>query len=110
MMIHDFALATISAQGQFYATPMRTKPEDIAKCGNQFEIEKWLLGATPDEICSFLTHTSKDSHDFEFAKVALNIRIANSAEKTNRRLLWLTVIVAILTAAILVIEFCDMAA
>ena len=78
-------------------------PEEVAKCGNQFKIESWLLSASVEDICKFLPHVSKDSHDFEFAKIALNIRITKSAERTNRILVWLTVGVFILTAFIVLL-------
>ena len=79
---------------------MRKTPREIAECGNPFEIEEWLLTASAKEICGFIPHKGVGSHDFEFAKIALNIRIAKSADRTNRILIWLTVGIFIFTAVL----------
>jgi hypothetical protein len=84
---------------------MRKTPKEIAECGNQFEKERWLSIASVEEICGFITYTPTDSHDFQFARIALEIRIARNAEFTNRILVWLTVGIFILTAVLLVLTF-----
>jgi hypothetical protein len=85
---------------------MRKTPKEIADGHNQFETEAWLLSASTEEICGFFTHTSTDSHDFQFARAALDVRIAKSAERTNCILVWLTVFILILTAALVFFELC----
>ena len=65
---------------------MRKTPKEIAECHNQFEQQDWLLSATTDEICGFFTYTAAESHIFQFAKAALEIRISENAEQTAKKL------------------------
>jgi hypothetical protein len=79
---------------------MRMTPKEAAECANQFVRQEWLLSASPEEICGFFTYCSVNSHAFEFARTALFIRMSRDAERLNRRILWLTVFVAILTGVL----------
>lgn len=79
---------------------MRKTPKEAAESGNQFERQEWLLSATIEEIFGFFTYCPAHGHAFEFARAALFIRMSRDAEKLNRRILWLTVFVAILTAVL----------
>lgn len=79
---------------------MRKTGKEISQTANQFERQEWLLSATSREICDFFTYCPHDSHAFQFARAALDIRISKDAEILNRRIYWLTLLVAILTAAL----------
>ena len=79
---------------------MRKTPKEISESGNQFEKQDWLLSATTDEICGFFTYTAAESHTFQFARAALEIRLSKDAEIHTRRIVWLTRFVAILTAVL----------
>jgi hypothetical protein len=61
-------------------------PEEAAKCGNQRDREAWVLSATPEEICAFLTHAAPESHRFQFAIAVLEIQLSKEAERTAQKL------------------------
>ena len=76
---------------------MRKTAKEISDSHNQFETQEWLLGATTDEICDFFTYNSVDSHVFQFARAALEIRLSKDAEIYTRRIVRLTWFLAFLT-------------
>jgi hypothetical protein len=90
-------------------------PEQFADCANEsgldnrhdFAIKKFLRDASAKDIQRFIhqLNTVGNPPFFQFARTALDIRLAEDAEKTSRRIVRLTWGLIILTCGLLVLTW-----
>jgi hypothetical protein len=83
-------------------------PEDFGDLANGIspnldEIKSFLRDASARDIQRFIHRLNilAKPDTFNFARVALNVRLAEDAEKTTRRLVTLTWVIVALTSALL---------
>lgn len=92
---------------------MNPTPEGFADAANNSaldqsnddKIKDFLKSASPREIQRFIhqLNTLAQPTFFQFARTALDIRLAEDAEKTSRRIVWLTWGLIILTFSLLAV-------
>ena len=70
------------------------------------KVKAFLLAASAREIQAFIHCLDMQRRDYyrEMARAALDIRLAEDAEITTRRIVWLTVGLLILTVALFAVE------
>jgi hypothetical protein len=78
----------------------RKTPKEISESGNQFEKHDWLASASADEIFGYFAYLSMESHQWKCASFALKIRLSKDAEVQSKRMVWFTVGIFFLTAAL----------
>ena len=64
------------------------------------EQHEWLANASADEIFGYFEYQQMDSHRWKCATFALKIRLSKDAEIQSKRLVYFTVGIFVLTAAI----------
>ena len=78
----------------------RKTPKEISDCSNHFEKHDWLASATADEIFGYFAYLHMDTHQWKCASFALQIRLSKDAEIQSKRLVYFTVGIFFLTAAL----------
>lgn len=68
---------------------------------DQFARQEWLMSAPSEEICEFISYYSPETHAFQFARAALDVRLSKDADIHSRRIVHLTWVLVVLTGAIL---------
>ena len=89
---------------------MRKSPKEMANLpsgvsGAREELYAWIVTATARELQDYIHEISvtPNSHDYQRARTALDIRLAEDAEISTRRIIRLTWVLAALTLALLVL-------
>jgi hypothetical protein len=94
---------------------MRATPEELANRNNQAEMREWILAESDPRKIQQLFHTiaiQTHSAEYQLARTAIEILIAESAERSSQRLerhtkhlLVITYFLAVLTAGLLLLTF-----
>ena len=81
-------------------TLMRNTAKEISDCHDMFKRQDMLLSASADDIFRYFAYCAIDSHQFQCADAALKIRLSKDAEIQSKRMVYFTVGIFFLTAAL----------